>query len=234
MQYKNIEKGIFVSRPNRFTAIVEIDGTKHTVHVKNTGRCRELLISGVSVFLEKSDNENRKTQYDLIAVLKGKRIVNIDSQAPNKIFHEWLLKSGYFGKNAFIKPETKYKNSRFDFYVESEKRKIFVEVKGVTLEENNIVAFPDAPTERGVKHINELCESVKEGYEAYIFFIVQIKGVDLFVPNRRTHKAFADALFNASKNKVNVMCLDCDVSENEITANDFVKINLTEGSGYFE
>lgn len=234
MKYKNIEKGTFLSRPNRFIANVEINGKNHIVHVKNTGRCKELLIKGTTVFLEKSDNQNRKTQYDLIAVLKGDRIVNIDSQAPNKIFHEWLLKSGYFGKNVFIKPETKYKNSRFDFYIENEKRKIFVEVKGVTLEENNIVAFPDAPTERGVKHINELCDCVKEGYEAYIFFIIQINDVSLFVPNRRTHEAFAEALLKASQCGVNVMCLDCNVSENEITANNFVKINLLKGCGYFE
>lgn len=234
MRYNNIFKGTFISRPNRFIANVEINGKIETVHVKNTGRCKELLIEGVTVYLEKSDNENRKTKYDLVAVCKGNRIINIDSQAPNKIFHEWALKSNYFGKSIYIKPECKYKNSRFDFYIESEKRKIFVEVKGVTLEENNIVAFPDAPTQRGVKHINELIEAEKNGYEAYIFFIVQLENVELFVPNRRTHKAFAEALLNAKANNVNIMCLDCNVLKNEITSNEFVKINLLEGVGYFE
>ena len=167
MKYKNIHKGIFKSRPNRFIAQVEIDGVNTTVHVKNTGRCKELLTENATVFLEKSDNPLRKTQYDLVAVYKGDRLINMDSQAPNIVFGEFLKKNILIKNTTQIKPEHKFNNSRFDFYVEADNRKIFLEVKGVTLEENNVVMFPDAPTERGLKHICELIEAHKQGYETY-------------------------------------------------------------------
>mgnify|MGYP002511549398 FL=1 len=157
MRYKNIREGRFLSRPNRFIARVEIDGQEEICHVKNTGRCRELLVPGASVFLEKSDKKERKTAYDLIAVKKGDRLINMDSQIPNRVVEEWLRKGSLFGEGAYIRPETKYGNSRFDLYLEQGERKIFMEVKGVTLEEDGIARFPDAPTKRGIKHIKELC-----------------------------------------------------------------------------
>lgn len=224
MKYLNIKKGKFISRPNRFIAHIEIDGREEICHVKNTGRCKELLLSGATVFVQESDKAERKTKYDLISVLKGDMLINMDSQAPNKVMEEWLPK--YFENITLIKPEAKYKNSRFDFYLEADGKKIFVEVKGVTLEENGVVMFPDAPTERGVKHLNELCECVKDGYEAYVFFVVQMEKADYFTPNRKTHHEFADALINAQKCGVNVCCVNCIVKEDELTVKEFLKIIL--------
>lgn len=226
MKYNNIKNGIFKERPNRFISIVNIDGKDEVCHVKNTGRCKELLIPGVKVIVNESDNENRKTKYDLVSVYKEDNIVNIDSQAPNKLFYEWVLKSDYFKNIKLIKSETQYRNSRFDFYIETDKDKIFIEVKGVTLEENGIVAFPDAPTLRGIKHLNELCSAICDGYKAYIFFVVQLKNCHLFVPNRRTHKDFADALMNAHKNGVKINCVNCVVDEENININDFIDFEL--------
>lgn len=226
MKYKNIIKGRFLSRPNRFIANVEIDGKEEVCHVKNTGRCKELLTYGAVVILEISKNPLRKTKYDLVAVYKGNRLINIDSQAPNKVFMEWAKESNFFGKEIYIRPETKYKNSRFDFYIESGDRKIFVEVKGVTLEENGVVMFPDAPTLRGVKHINELCDAKKDGYESYIFFVTQMEDVLYFTPNRKTHKEFADALLNAKNKGVNIMCVDCVVDDDSLKINKFVKTEV--------
>ncbi len=222
MKYKSIKEGIFLSRPNRFIANIEIDGQVQVCHVKNTGRCKELLVPGARVFVEESDNPLRKTRYDLVSVFKGDKLFNIDSSAPNKIFGEWVKSSGFFGENIFVKPESKYKNSRFDFYIETQDRKIFVEVKGVTLEENGVLMFPDAPTERGVKHINELMECVKEGYEGYIAFIIQTDAAKYFTPNKKTHKAFADALTEAEKGGVGIICLCCNVTKDEITAKEHV------------
>ena len=165
MKYNKVEQGIFQKRPNRFIAHVEINGKEEVCHVKNTGRCRELLVPGALVFLEESDNPKRKTKYDLIAVEKGNRLINMDSQIPNKVVEEWLKEGNLFGKEAKVRREVVYGNSRFDLYIESGERKIFMEVKGVTLEENNVVRFPDAPTQRGVKHIQELEKCIKEGYE---------------------------------------------------------------------
>ncbi|MBR3933015.1 MAG: DNA/RNA nuclease SfsA [Clostridia bacterium] len=224
MKYQNIKQGTFISRPNRFIAYVEIDGKEEVCHVKNTGRCKELLVPGCTVFVEESLNPARKTKFDLISVFKGDRLVNMDSQAPNKVFGEWV--HNYFKNITLLKPEAKYKNSRFDFYIEAGVRKIFVEVKGVTLENDNVVLFPDAPTERGVKHINELCDSVKNGFEAYIFFIVQMANVKYFTPNKETHKEFADALKKARKNGVNICCVDCFVSKNELKVKDNVEVVL--------
>ncbi|WP_313370532.1 DNA/RNA nuclease SfsA, partial [Sedimentibacter sp.] len=197
MLYDNIKTAKFISRPNRFIANIEIDGAQEICHVKNTGRCKELLTEGVSVYVQEfrnSSRKTRKTQYDLISVFKGERLINIDSQAPNKVFHEMLLKGELFNNITLIKPECKYKNSRFDFYVEADDKKIFVEVKGVTLEENGVVMFPDAPTERGLKHLNELGDSIDDGYEAYVCFIIQMKDVLYFIPNYKTHKEFGETL----------------------------------------
>ncbi|MBQ6896228.1 MAG: DNA/RNA nuclease SfsA [Oscillospiraceae bacterium] len=226
MTYNNICKAKFISRPNRFVAHIEIDGQKEVAHVKNTGRCRELLTDGATVFVQKSDNPARKTKYDLIGVLKGGRMINMDSQIPNKVFGEWAQNSGFFGDLTVMKAEKSYGNSRFDYYLETEKDKIFVEVKGVTLEQDGVVLFPDAPTERGVKHINELCSCIDDGYRAYIFFIIQMDNVKYFTPNRKTHPEFADALKNAAEKGVGVYALDCKVSENSIVADSFVKTVL--------
>lgn len=218
MKYKNIVKGIFKSRPNRFIANVEINGEVEVCHVKNTGRCKELLINNAAVYLEKSNNPNRKTKYDLIAVEKGSRIINMDSQIPNKTFEQWLRSGELFKDITLIKPETTYKNSRFDFYIEADNKKIFAEIKGVTLEENDIVKFPDAPTQRGIKHINELCCAVKDGYEAYVAFIVQMNNVKYFTPNYITHPEFGEALKKAGKCGVHLLALECEVTPDSIVA----------------
>ena len=226
MQYKNIKKATFLSRPNRFIAICSIDGKDEICHVKNTGRCRELLIGGAAVFLEESDNKERKTKYDLVAVLKGDALFNIDSQAPNKVFYEWLLKGRLFDDISFIKPEYKYKNSRFDFYVEHGKEKTFIEVKGVTLEEDGVLLFPDAPTERGLKHIEELCNAMNEGYEAYIVFVVQTEKAKYFTPNKKTHISFANALKEAEKKGVKIISLSCEAMPDSLEIKDFVPVRL--------
>ena len=228
MKYKNIKEATFISRPNRFIAHVEIDGHNEVVHVKNTGRCKELLVPGAKVFLEKCEKPERKTKYDLVAVYKDEMLVNMDSQAPNKVFYEWA--NEYFGESAVIRPETKYRNSRFDCYIETGGRKIFAEVKGVTLEENGVASFPDAPTERGVKHIEELICAAAEGYEAYIFFVVQMKGIKYFTPNYKTHRAFGEALVEAKEKGVNIVCVDCTVLPDELVIDDFVNVVLEEGN----
>ncbi len=224
MKYENIVKGEFLSRPNRFIAEVLIDGKKETVHVKNTGRCRELLVDGAEVFLFRSSNPSRKTKYDLVAVRKGKKLINMDSQIPNDVVEEWLIKGNLFSEKAVIKREVTYKKSRFDFYIEDGDRKIFLEVKGVTLENEGVAMFPDAPTERGVKHINELISLRKEGYEAFVLFVIQMEDVNLFKPNDVTHKAFGDALRKAEKSGVEILAMNCKVTENSIEISD--NINL--------
>lgn len=222
MKYTSIRKARFISRPNRFIAIVEIDGQKEICHVKNTGRCKELLIAGSKVFVQEAKSDTRKTKYDLIGVYKGERLINIDSQAPNKIFHEWVLSCDFFEDIRLLKPEYKYNNSRFDFYIETGNRKIFVEVKGVTLEEDGVALFPDAPTARGIKHLTELSRSMEDGYEAYLFFIIQMKDVQYFTPNYKTHPAFGESLSKAAKLGVKVIAFDCEVAADAITARDFV------------
>ena len=224
MKYKNIHQGVFLSRPNRFIAHCLVDGKEEICHVKNTGRCKELLTSNATVWLEKSGNSNRKTAFDLVCVKKGDLIINMDSQAPNKVFLEWA--QNYFGKNAKIYSERKYKNSRFDFYIEKQYKKIFAEIKGVTLEENGVCLFPDAPTERGVKHINELICAKKEGYEAHIFFVVQMSGCKYFTPNEKTHPEFKAALIAARKNGVNITALECEVSPNELKISGEIPVIL--------
>ncbi len=224
MNYKNIKKGRFINRPNRFIANIEIDGILEVCHVKNTGRCRELLTPNSKVFVQEFDSDKRKTKFDLISVYKEDKLVNIDSQAPNKIVAEFLPK--LFDDIQYIKPEAKYRNSRFDFYVETKSDKIFLEVKGVTLEDNGIVMFPDAPTERGVKHINELIECLEDGYKAYIIFIIQMENVKYFTPNNLTHKAFGDALKMAKNKGVEILAFDCIVTEDSIVAKDYVDIKI--------
>ena len=230
MKYKNIIEGTFISRPNRFIAKVEIDNKEQTVHVKNTGRCRELLIPGAKVFLEESDNPNRKTKYDLITVSKNGRLINMDSQAPNAVFKEYLENGFLFENTSLIKPEYKFGNSRVDFYVECENRKILIEVKGVTLEKDNVVLFPDAPTLRGVKHIYELISAVKQGYEAYIVFIIQMSDVKYFTPNVNTHPEFAQGLFDAEKSGVKILAFDCNVTESTLDVKSTVEVRLNNSS----
>lgn len=227
MIYNNIVKGKFIERPNRFIAKVEIDGVTETVHVKNTGRCRELLVKGSTVYLEKSNNSERKTGYDLIAVLKnGNNIINMDSQIPNAVTEEWLRKGNLFSKDAIIRREVTHNKSRFDFYIEDGDRKIFLEVKGCTLETNGIARFPDAPTERGVKHINELIDCVSVGFEAYILFVIQMKGIKHFEPNDCTHRAFGDALRQAQNSGVKILAYDCIVTQDTIEIDKEVKVLL--------
>lgn len=226
MKYDNILKGKFISRPNRFIAHIEINGKVEICHVKNTGRCKELLLPNATVFVQENNNPKRKTKFSLISVIKEKRIINMDSQVPNKIVHEWMLKGNLLKDITLIKPESKYNNSRFDFYVETENKKIFIEVKGVTLENQGIVKFPDAPTERGLKHVKELCDCIKEGYDAYIIFVVQMKNVLHFEPNIETHKEFAEALIEAKKQGVNIIAVDCEVKEDSINIIDYVKVIL--------
>lgn len=231
IKYSKIKEAVFVERPNRFIARVIVDGKEETVHVKNTGRCRELLIKGCDVILYESDSVGRKTKYDLVAVYKrrdGKSplLINMDSQIPNDVAEEWLKKGGLFSSNAKIRREVKYGDSRFDFYIEDGERKAFLEVKGVTLEENGVAIFPDAPTERGIKHINELVFAKSQGYEAYILFIVQMKEIGEMRPNDRTHKAFGDALRQADKKGVRVLALDCVVTENSVEADKFITVKL--------
>ncbi len=226
MKYEHTEKAIFLERPNRFIAYVNLDGRTETVHVKNTGRCKELLIPGTEIILEKSGNPARKTKYDLISVRKGNRWINMDSQIPNKAAEEWLLKGSLFPEEIQIRREKTFGNSRFDLYVESSRRKAFMEVKGVTLEENNIARFPDAPTQRGLKHVEELTHCIRDGYEAYLLFVIQMKGITCFEPNWNTHPEFGEALIDAQNAGVKLLAYDCFVTENLMEIRDPVPINL--------
>ena len=226
MKYNKTVIATFIERPNRFVAKVNLDGEEIYCHVKNTGRCRELLIPGVEVWLEDSENPNRKYRYSLVSVRKGERIVNMDSQAPNKAVGEWLKNGGLLKDIKLLKPESRYGSSRFDFYCEYEDKKAFIEVKGVTLENGNVVSFPDAPTERGARHVGELIECIKDGYEAYIIFVVQMKNVLYFTPNEDHDPVFAKALRNAQHEGVNIVAVDCFVSDTEMIIEDFVEVKL--------
>ncbi len=226
MEYSHILKARFIDRPNRFIANIKLDDKVQVCHVKNTGRCKELLVPGAEIYVQESDNPLRKTKYDLITVKKGSRLINMDSQAPNKVVEEWLCNSAPFGKILKLKPEQKYKNSRFDFYMETEEERGFIEVKGVTLENDNIVSFPDAPSERAVKHLRELIEAVKEGYSCYVIFVVQMKDVLYFKPNYENHPQFAQTLSLAKNAGVKLTAIDCFITPTEITAADFVSIKL--------
>lgn len=206
-------EGRFLSRPNRFIAHVEIGGKEEIVHVKNTGRCKELLIPGVKLLLDKSTNPLRKTQYDLVSVYKGQRLINMDSQAPNKIAREWLSALPALTE---LKAEQTFRASRFDFAGRYQGKPFYLEVKGVTLEKENIAYFPDAPTERGVKHIMELIQAKKEGFDAALLFVVQMEGILCLRPNRDTHPAFADALQEASRQGVKLLAYGCKVAPGRV------------------
>lgn len=225
MKYENIKKGIFLNRPNRFIAEIEVDGKREICHVKNTGRCREILISGAEIYVEENNNPKRKTKFDLISVKKGDRLINIDSQAPNKAAFEWL-KSGGLGRFDYIKPEKAYGSSRVDFYGEMCNSRIFIEVKGVTLENGNIVSFPDAPTLRGTKHLGELMRAVEEGYKAYVLFVVQMKNVLWFEPNYEHDPKFSEELYKAYKAGVKIIAYDCDITKDEMVICDEVSIKF--------
>ena len=278
MQYTNILAGKFIARPNRFIAHVEIAGREEIVHVKNTGRCKELLVPGSTVYVQHFPEGKRKTKYDLVAVEKEVEsltvhgdvesesavesggvvhsttddsvgvvhsvtddsmgvvhstanekptlLINMDSQAPNKVVQEWLVAQEPFGKITYLKPECKHGDSRFDFYLETATKKMFIEVKGVTLEANGVVMFPDAPTERGVKHVQELCLCLEQGYAAAIIFVVQMSGMRYFTPNRRTHAAFAEALERAEQAGVQLLALTCAVTPASLAINGKIPIHL--------
>ena len=226
MQYRNITAGRFIDRPNRFIAHVEVEGRIQVVHVKNTGRCKELLVSGATVYLEGSSDPKRKTAWDLVAVEKGEWLINMDSQAPNKVFGEWVAGGGFLPGVTLIRPETRYGNSRFDFYVEADGKGHFIEVKGVTLEEDGIVRFPDAPTERGVKHVEELIRAREDGYESWICFVIQMSGVKRFEPNDRTHPEFGAALRRAKQAGVHILAVDCQVAPGSVFVREQVQIHL--------
>ncbi len=226
MQYQNVCGARFVARPNRFVAQVLLDGQPETVHVKNTGRCRELLVPGATVYLAGGDNPHRKTRYDLIAAEKGPLLVNLDSQAPNKVFGEWA-QAGHFRPDlTLLRPETVWGNSRFDFYWEAGARRGFVEVKGCTLEQDGHARFPDAPTLRGVKHLEELVRCRAEGYEAAVCFVLQMDGMRDFAPNDVTHPAFGDALRRAAAAGVEVLAMECRVTPDTLTMDRPVLVRL--------
>ena len=229
MQYKNVKKALFLERPNRFIAYARLDDEVFKCHVKNTGRCKELLIpEKTTVYIEDhGENTGRSTRYSLIKAVKGDRIINMDSQAPNVIAYEWLCGQGLYDDITFIRREKKFGNSRFDIYYERKGGiKGFIEVKGVTLEDNDVVRFPDAPTERGLKHIYELIEAHKEGYEANILFVIQMENVKYFEPNYITHAAFGEALKAAKAAGVNIYAVDCKVTEDSVCARNPVEVRL--------
>lgn len=226
MKYDRIIKAKFIDRPNRFIAHADINGNIETIHVKNTGRCAELLIPGAEIYVQESAKRDRKTKWDLIAVEKSGRLINMDSQIPNYAVKEWIEKGGLGKDLKTIRPETTYGNSRFDLYVEEKDRKIFIEVKGVTLEENGVCRFPDAPSDRAVKHLEELICAVREGYEAYVFFVIQMKGVRYFTPNTDTHPKFAETLKTAFREGVKILAYDCDVTPESIAISTPVEVIL--------
>ena len=226
MTYANVSRGFFIRRPNRFVAEVETNGRIERVHVKNTGRCKELLIPGAVVYLNEAANPNRVTQYDLVVVEKSGKLINVDSGAPNIVFREFLESGQYLGDATAIRPEARYGTSRFDFYVETNRRRIFIEVKGVTLEENGVALFPDAPTQRGVKHLDELAHSISDGYEARVVFVVQMNGARHFTPNRRMHPAFGDALVRAGNAGVMIEAYDCAVASDSLMIGNPVEVRL--------
>ena len=233
MRYETIMPGIFLERPNRFIACVEIDGKRERVHVKNTGRCRELLIPGSKVYLSKArDGGNRKTKYDLVCVEKrrpglGPLLINLDSQIPNDAAEEWLKKGELFGKNTQIRREVTFGASRFDFRIDDENgKRHYMEVKGVTLEKNSTALFPDAPTERGVRHLRELGECARAGFGAWILFVIQMEGMHVFRPNRAMHREFADALREARDSGVKILARECKVTPESLVLKKSVPVDL--------
>lgn len=233
MKYKKMVEAKFIERPNRFVAYCDIDGQIEKVHVKNTGKCKELLVTGYTVYLEESDNPNRQTKYSLIAVKKGDRLINMDSQVTNKMVYESLedkslVLPGFDEEITLIKPEKTYGNSRFDVYIEGKTKKAFIEVKGCTLEIDGVIKFPDAKTERGVKHVRELIEARKDGYLAYIIFVIQMDDVLYFTPNIEMHKEFGDVLKEAEESGVNILAYDSLVEIDNIKLNKPVKVILDD------
>ncbi|WRS28312.1 DNA/RNA nuclease SfsA [Oscillospiraceae bacterium MB08-C2-2] len=230
MEYKKIKKGSFWERPNRFIALVEIEGTVQTCHVKNTGRCRELLVPGAVVYLEGSDNPNRKTAYSIVAVEKGTRLINMDSQAPNQVWEEALLRdfslTGLKDPLVSLRREVKYGDSRLDFLAQTDAGPVYMEVKGVTLEEDGAVFFPDAPTERGIKHLHELERVVGEGGRAFAVFVIQLEDVAYFAPNDATHPAFGKALCHAQQAGVGILAYDCRVTPGSLQIGKPVEMRL--------
>ena len=227
MRYQTVVPGRFLSRPNRFIAHVDIDGIVQVCHVKNTGRCRELLTPGAAVYLERAANPARKTQYDLIAVDKNGLLINMDAQAPNKVFGEWAEAGRFLPAPTRIRPEYTWEDSRFDFLLEDGDGPCFVEVKGVTLEEQGEVRFPDAPTQRGVKHLRGLMRAVEQGCRAAVFFVIQMKGAVCFRPNDATHPAFGQALREAAAAGVSVLAYDCRVTPDSLELNAPVPVQLS-------
>lgn len=225
MRYQNMVSGVFRSRPNRFIAHVEIGGEMQVVHVKNTGRCRELLVPGCRVWCQRADNPARKTQYDLIAVEKGTRLINMDSQAPNRAAGEWLA-SGGLGEIDNLRPETTHGDSRFDFSFTRAGNPCFLEVKGVTLEADGVCAFPDAPTQRGAKHLRGLAEAARQGHGAYVLFVIQMEDVKYLHPNDRTDPAFGTALREAAQHGVQVLAVQCRVTPESMEITEFVPVEL--------
>ncbi len=225
MIYENMQPGIFRDRPNRFIAHVELDGKLETVHVKNTGRCRELLVPGAKVWCQRSENPVRKTKFDLICVEKAPYLINMDSQAPNKAVQEWLLGGG-LGEIQDLRPETVHGDSRFDFAFRKGDKQCYLEVKGVTLENGGICAFPDAPTERGAKHLRGLQRAVTEGCVCYALFVIQMRPVLYLHPNDATDPVFGKALREAAAGGVHVLAVDCQVTPNSMTVGQTVEVRL--------
>jgi sugar fermentation stimulation protein A len=224
MRYENVLVGRFQSRPNRFIAHVLMDGETAVCHVKNTGRCRELFVPDAKVVLAPGMNPDRKTQYDVIAVYKGDKLINIDSQAPNRVFREWAESGGFMPDAKIIRPEYVYGQSRLDFYLETKEKHCLVEVKGATLEEDGLARFPDAPTLRGGKHLRELTAAVYQGYECYAFFVIQMHGIRGFSPNETTDPVFAKALKTASDAGVHVLAYDCRIREDSLEMGEPVPV----------
>ena len=225
MRYQEMKAGRFLDRPNRFVAHVEMEGRVETVHVKNTGRCRELLQPGARVWCSVSDNPARKTKYDLITVEKGTYLINMDSQAPNAAVREWLAAGG-LGPMELIRPERTFAESRFDFYLERSGQGMYLEVKGVTLEDGGVCRFPDAPTERGTRHLRELMEAKRSGFDAAVLFVIQMRPVKYLEPNDATDPAFGAALREASAAGVQVLAVDCKVTADTMEIGDFVEVRL--------
>lgn len=225
MRYEHMEPGIFLRRPNRFIAHVELSGQVQICHVKNTGRCRELLPEGARVWCRHCEDPARKTKFDLIAVQKGTRLINMDSQAPNAAAKEWLL-SGGLGHVEELRPETVHGDSRFDFFFRLEGRPCFLEVKGVTLEQNGVCAFPDAPTQRGTRHLRGLIKAAEEGYGAYVLFVIQMEGVQYLRPNEETDPDFARALRDAHAAGVKILAMDCAVTPDTMVIRSPVEVRL--------
>lgn len=226
MQYSDIHKAVFLERPNRFIAHCTVDGMLETVHVKNTGRCRELLVPGATVYLEKSSNPNRKTAYDLVTVETPFGLVNMDAAAPNQVAGELLRTGAILSSPTLVQPEVRFGASRLDFYAENDRQRLFVEVKGVTLRKGEWAVFPDAPTVRGTKHMGELVQAVAQGYRAMALLIVQMGGCTAFRPNRETDPAFCRALRDAQAAGVEVRAVDCRVTPNTVTANRELPVDL--------